>query len=195
MDPKAKRPDNLDRNEEWKPPLIDNPKFKGKWKPRLIDNPDYKGPFQPRKIKNPNYYFDQFPFQMASIDSVSFELWTISDGIAFDNVLITDNVDVANYLLDHTFTVKKEISDAETDNLFIKMIKETNKKPYLWIIYFAAIAIPVLLFIGYCCVTPGKKSQIPANKKDESDQLLNENADEQPSSSSARLRKTTKRAD
>lgn len=81
------------------------------------------------------------------------------------------------------------------------MIKETNRKPWLWVIYFLVIAIPVILFIGYCCVTPGRKSQdqIAKNKKNDensSEQLLNEDIDDQESSTSygTRLRKT-KRVD
>lgn len=27
---------------EWKPPTINNPKYKGKWKAPLIDNPNYQ---------------------------------------------------------------------------------------------------------------------------------------------------------
>ena len=26
---------------EWKPPIVQNPEYKGKWKPPLIDNPDF----------------------------------------------------------------------------------------------------------------------------------------------------------
>lgn len=169
-------------------------KFIGK--PRLIDNPDYKGPWKAKKIKNPDYYNDEFPFKMASIDAVAFELWSISDGILFDNVLVTDNVDVANYILDHTFQLKKEISDAETDNLFVKMMKETNKKPWLYIVYLSVIAVPVLLFIGYCCVTPAgqKKSTTINDEKTKSmdDEILTHDDDQQQTG--ARLRKT-KRAD
>lgn len=143
---------------------------------------------------------------MQSIDAVAFELWSISDGAAFDNVLITDSVDVANFVLDHTFQLKKEISDAETDHFFVKMIKETNKKPWLWIVYVLVIATPVILFIGYCCITPGQKKPPTTTTKDEStrkdespkadeEEVLKDDSNEdQPISSSARLRKT-KRAD
>lgn len=27
---------------EWKPPMIDNPKYKGVWRPPLVDNPNYQ---------------------------------------------------------------------------------------------------------------------------------------------------------
>lgn len=26
----------------WKPPMINNPEYKGKWKPPLVDNPNYQ---------------------------------------------------------------------------------------------------------------------------------------------------------
>lgn len=163
-------------------------------KPRLISNPDYRGPWKPRKIKNPNYYNDQFPFKMSSIDAVAFELWTISDGIQFDNVLITDSVDVANYVLDHTYQLKKEISDAETDNWFVKMVKETNKKPWLWIVYVLIIAAPLLLFIGYCCVTPGRRSPDKLEPHPSGDYTEETEEPEEQSTPTTRQRKT-KRAD
>lgn len=135
---------------------------------------------------------------MSSIDAVAFELWTISDGIQFDNVLITDSVDVANYVLDHTYQLKKEISDAETDNWFVKMVKETNKKPWLWIVYVLIIAVPLLLFIGYCCVTPGRRSPDKAESyppaADYTEETANEEEHEEHSTPTARPRKT-KRAE
>lgn len=30
---------------DWKPPMIQNPAYKGKWKPDLIDNPNYSVSF------------------------------------------------------------------------------------------------------------------------------------------------------
>ena len=89
---------------------------------------------------------------------VAFELWTISDGIAFDNVLITSDPSVAHSITQNTYQVKKEISDNETDNWFVKMIKYTNKNPWMWAVYFIATAIPVVLFIAFCCVKPIKGS-------------------------------------
>lgn len=125
---------------KWSAPLIDNPSYKGKWKASMISNPAYKGKWAPRKIPNPHFYEDLSPFKtLASIDSgknretnviqcfdilyflVAFELWTISDNIAFDNILITDNIETANLVSSMTFEVKKEISDEESDNFLIKV--------------------------------------------------------------------------
>lgn len=90
---------------------------------------------------------------------MAFELWTISDNIAFDNILITDDIELANYVSSLTYQVKKEISDQETDNILIKAMKYANKNPWMWAVYLFAIGIPVVLFIAFCCVSPVKKSE------------------------------------
>ena len=166
---------------QWKAPLIDNPKFKGKWKPNLIPNPNYKGKWSPRKIPNPDFFEDLEPYKVLPIDAVAFELWTISDGIAFDNILLTDDAQVADYVLQQTFQLKKDLSDEESDGLFVRLIKQTNKKPWLWAVYFLAIAIPTILFIAYCCIEPSSK------RKQEDEEIRRKKTDEpspdQPSTS------------
>jgi len=153
--------------------LIDNPKYKGMWKAPYIANPAFKGKWAARKIPNPDFYEDLTPFKtMASIDAVAFELWTISDNIAFDNILITDDIEVADYVSSKTYQVKKEISEHETDNILIKALKYANKNPWMWAVYLFAVGIPVVLFIAFCCVSPVKKGdasteedEIAINKK------------------------------
>ena len=60
-DPNAKRPADWDDEEdgEWEAPQIANPKCTeigcGKWKPPMIDNPNYKGKWEPPMITNPKY--------------------------------------------------------------------------------------------------------------------------------------------
>ncbi|RWS11039.1 calnexin-like protein [Dinothrombium tinctorium] len=149
----------------WKAPLIDNPKYKGKWKPPLIDNPNYKGKWAPRKIPNPDFFDDPNPYKMLPIDALAFELWIISSDVAFDNILITNSVDVANSVLDNTYQLKKDLIDAESDNWLLKTVKYTNKHPWLWVVYLILLAIPLILFIGYCCVTPGKGSRDIGHEK------------------------------
>lgn len=165
---------------KWSAPLVDNPKYKGKWKAPLIANPAYKGKWTPRKIPNPDFYEDLTPFKtLATIDAgktldlgywsmgnrcviitlVAFELWTISDNIAFDNILITDDVEIANLVSSLTYEVKKEMTDQETDNILIKAMKHANKNPWMWAVYLFAIGIPVVLFIAFCCVSPIKSKE------------------------------------
>ncbi|KAF7490969.1 Calnexin [Sarcoptes scabiei] len=187
-DPAAKKPDDWDVEMDgewesplipnpkcasiagcgkWSAPLIDNPKYKGKWKAPLISNPAYKGKWVPKKIPNPDFYEDLNPFKtMAAIDAVAFELWTISDNIAFDNILITDDLEVANYVSSLTYQIKKEMSDEETDNFLVRAMKYANKNPWMWAVYLFAIGIPLVLFIAFCCVSPVKKT---ADKNDSYD--------------------------
>ncbi|XP_074602752.1 calnexin-like [Brevipalpus obovatus] len=132
---------------EWKAPLIDNPKYKGKWKPPLISNPNFKGKWAPRKIPNPEYSEDLTPYKMLTIDAAAFELWTISDGIVFDNVLVTTSVDLANMVADNTYLLKKDIGDEKGENWFQSFVRSTNKQPWLWVVYVLAIVVPTILLI------------------------------------------------
>lgn len=164
---------------KWTAPLIDNARFRGKWKPSLIVNPNYKGKWSPRKISNPEFFEDSDPFHMRTIDAVAFELWTISDGIAFDNVLVTDDVNVANYVLDHTFQIKKDLADYESDSWLVKLIKHTNRRPWLWAVYILVIALPVVLFIAFCCVQPVKQTPVDgasAKRKKTDDPTADDNS-------------------
>ena len=86
-------------------------------------------------------------------------MWTISDGIAFDNVLISDDLDVAKHISSLTYQIKKEMFDSETDNIIVKAMKYTNKYPWLWAVYLLAVGIPIVLFIAFCCVSPVKHSK------------------------------------
>ncbi|XP_076368461.1 calmegin-like isoform X2 [Tachypleus tridentatus] len=149
---------------EWKPPMIDNPEYKGKWKPPMINNPNYKGKWEPRKIPNPHYFEDLEPYKMATIEALGFELWSITDNIMFDNIIITDDPVVAEQWAEDTWVLKKEIADRETDNLLVRLIKYSNKQPLLWIVYVLVIGIPVILFIGFCCTTS------PTSKRKEEEQ-------------------------
>ncbi|PKI71565.1 hypothetical protein CRG98_008082 [Punica granatum] len=114
-DPEATKPEDWDDEEdgEWEAPKIDNPKcetapgcgewkrpmkrnpaYKGKWHAPLIDNPNYKGIWKPRDIPNPEYFeLDKPDFE--PIVAIGIEIWTMQDGILFDNILITADEKVA----------------------------------------------------------------------------------------------------
>ena len=96
----------------WKPPIIPNPAYKGKWKPEEIDNPDYKGPWKARQIPNPSYYYDDAPHDVAPIGGVGIELWTMQDGILFDNILIAADPEVAASAAAQTFELRLEAAKA-----------------------------------------------------------------------------------
>ncbi|CAI0547985.1 unnamed protein product [Linum tenue] len=107
-DPEASKPEDWDDEEdgEWEAPKIDNPKcesapgcgewkrpmksnpaYKGKWHAPMIDNPSYKGIWKPREIANPDYFELEKP-DFEPIAAVGIEIWTMQDGILFDNILI-----------------------------------------------------------------------------------------------------------
>jgi len=98
---------------EWKAPTIANPQYKGKWFSPKIDNPEYRGVWGPRSIPNPDYEnMDPTPFDMLPIGGVGIELWTMDDGLLFDNILITSDPAVAAGVASKTHLVRKGVEDA-----------------------------------------------------------------------------------
>ncbi|GAA0145727.1 chaperone [Lithospermum erythrorhizon] len=114
-DPEAAKPEDWDDEEdgEWEAPKIDNPKceeapgcgewkrpmkpnpsYKGKWHAPMIENPNYKGIWKPQEIPNPAYFELEKP-NYEPIAAIGIEIWTMQDGILFDNVLIATDEKVA----------------------------------------------------------------------------------------------------
>jgi calnexin len=116
-DPEAEMPEDWDEEEdgeweapivanpacnigcgEWQRPTIDNPDYKGKWNAPKIPNPDYIGEWAPARIQNPAYFSaethpDAVAAPIATISHVSIEIWTMSDGLMFDNIVVSHSVD------------------------------------------------------------------------------------------------------
>jgi len=112
-DPSASMPDDWDEDEDgeweaptvknakcfrvsgcgpWSAPLIENPKYKGKWYAPLIDNPDYIGEWKAKQIENPYWFEDKKPLDsLAPISGIAIEIWTMTGGIRFDNIIITES--------------------------------------------------------------------------------------------------------
>ncbi|XP_055939197.1 calnexin-like [Argiope bruennichi] len=149
---------------KWKAPMIDNPKYKGKWRAPLIDNPNYKGKWKPRRIPNPHHFEDKYPYKMTPIAAVGFELWSMVDGIMFDNIIITDDLYVAEHWAAETFDLKRELADRETDNMITRLFKYTNKNPWLWAVYLVVIGLPVVLFISFCCTSSRSPAVVAAQR-------------------------------
>jgi len=97
---------------EWKAPMITNPDYKGKWSAPKVDNPDYKGVWSPRQISNPNYFVDEKPYAMAPIGGIGIELWTMQDGILFDNILVTADPAIAASVAAKTYVPRRAAEDA-----------------------------------------------------------------------------------
>ena len=92
----------------------------------MIKNPAYKGEWAPRKIPNKDWFEDKQPNKFASVGGVGFELWTMDDGIAFDNIYIGNDPEQALKFARETFEVKlpveqkREQSDIENDPEFVQ---------------------------------------------------------------------------
>eukprot|EP01094_Clydonella_sp_ATCC50884_P020968 TRINITY_DN448_c0_g1_i1.p2 TRINITY_DN448_c0_g1~~TRINITY_DN448_c0_g1_i1.p2 ORF type:complete len:394 (-),score=213.17 TRINITY_DN448_c0_g1_i1:317-1498(-) len=96
-DPDAEQPEDWDEelDGEWEPPMIENPEFQGEWKPKQIKNPEYKGPWEHPLIDNPEYSHDDSIYAFENIGTVGLEVWQVKAGTIFDNILVTDDVELA----------------------------------------------------------------------------------------------------
>ncbi|PIA40649.1 hypothetical protein AQUCO_02400012v1 [Aquilegia coerulea] len=105
-DPDASKPEDWDDDEdgEWEAPKIDNPNYKGIWKPQQIPNPAYF------ELEKPDF---------EPVAAIGIEIWTMQDGILFDNILITsDEKEAASYretAWKPKFEVEKEKQKAEEE--------------------------------------------------------------------------------
>jgi len=98
IDPEAEKPEDWDdeMDGEWEAPQIDNPDYKGEWKAKRIDNPDYKGPWVHPQIPNPEYEPNDKLYAYDDFGAIGFDLWQVKSGTIFDDVLITDDVELAD---------------------------------------------------------------------------------------------------
>jgi calnexin len=138
-DPEAEKPDDWDDEEDglWEAPKIENPKcesapgcgewkrpskrnpaYKGKWHAPLIENPNYKGIWKPQQIPNPSYFELEKP-NFEPVAAIGIEIWTMQDGILFDNILVASDEKVAETIRDTKwkpkFEVEKEKEKAEEE--------------------------------------------------------------------------------
>jgi len=189
-DPEAVRPDDWDDDMDgdweaplisnpacssapgcgpWQQPMIDNPAYKGKWFAPMINNPGYQGKWAPAKIPNPDYFHDAEPFKMTPLAGIGIELWTMSDSIYFDNILITDNIGLADNLAKETYDLKMSVIDSVNGNMFKRLFDYSNKNPWLYAVYVVLVGLPTVLIITFCCSgssdASGDKSTLNDPKK------------------------------
>jgi len=170
---------------EWKPAVIDNPNYKGKWAPSLIANPKYKGIWSPKKIANPEFFEDNNPFAMKSIVAVGFELWSMQADILFDNLLVADDLSLADqwtlqtWDLKHTQEVNKE--PGVVGGLWNNIQEATQERPWLWVIFVVLVLLPFVLIYFFCF--GGKEDQDAIRKKTDEptqDDDVEENSEDEP---------------
>jgi calnexin len=145
-DPKASKPEEWDEEDDgkWEAPMVDNPKcakvgcgvwtaptihnpaYKGKWTAPLIDNPKYIGDWSPRMIDNPEFY-EMSKASLLPIRAVGLEIWTMDQGVVFDNIYIGNDIAAAKKYADETFG-KKKITEEAAEKASLKEEKTERSK-------------------------------------------------------------------
>eukprot|EP00095_Tigriopus_kingsejongensis_P004406 snap_masked-scaffold93_size381549-processed-gene-2.11 protein:Tk04406 transcript:snap_masked-scaffold93_size381549-processed-gene-2.11-mRNA-1 annotation:"hypothetical protein DAPPUDRAFT_304937" len=148
----------------WVAPMIDNPRFRGKWYPALVNNPNYRGQWKPRQVPNPDYFHDPEPFKMKSIGAFGIELWSMSDDIYFDNLLVTDSLDIAQSWAADTFDLKVQKLDASQAGTIRRIINYSNRNPWLYAVYVVVVGLPLVLIITFCCSRDSSGSDVADDK-------------------------------
>uniref|UniRef100_A0A182HPG0 Uncharacterized protein n=1 Tax=Anopheles arabiensis TaxID=7173 RepID=A0A182HPG0_ANOAR len=133
----------------WKAPMVPNPNYKGKWRPPLIANVNYQGKWAPRKIPNPDFFEDLTPFRMTPIAAVGIELWSMSNDILFDNIVICDDESVADEWAAQTFDLKVKTLDRQAQTLWDRAMRYINYKPGYWGAYFVYCSIPLIAYVWF----------------------------------------------
>jgi hypothetical protein len=83
-----------------------NPAYKGKWTAPLIDNPEYIGEWKARQIANPAFFVDNHPHRLPALAGVAVEIWTMTAGLTFDNILIGSDEAAAAAFASQTWSVE-----------------------------------------------------------------------------------------
>lgn len=97
----------------WRRPTIRNPDYKGVWKAPLINNPAYIGKWEQKRIPNPDYFEDFHPYKFTPVAAVGFELWTLQNGIIFDNIYIGHDEKEAFDLVENFWRGKSNLEHEE----------------------------------------------------------------------------------
>ncbi|CEG41016.1 calnexin [Plasmopara halstedii] len=171
---------------EWKRPTKANPAYKGKFFAPYIPNPAYKGEWKPRKIPNPNYFEDEHPARLDPIGALAIEVWTMSDGITFDNFWLGNDLKKAQKFAELTWLPKhvveveakgksKEADENNNDGGAMKMFETlatdfanyANANPLLAIGGVAGVAVLATLAMFFlCCASVASKSETVSEKSD-----------------------------
>lgn len=150
----------------WNKPSIENPAYKGKWFAPMINNPGYQGKWKPAMIPNPDFFEDPNPFKMTPISGVGLELWSMSDDIYFDNLLVTDNVGLADTFARETFDLKQALDASANGNIFRRILDYSNKNPWLYAVYVVLVGLPTVLIVTFCCSGSSDKSDTKSDLND-----------------------------
>lgn len=172
---------------EWKRPTKANPAYKGKFYAPYIPNPAYTGEWKPRKIPNPNYFEDDHPARLNPIGALAIEVWTMTEGITFDNFWLGNDLKKALEFAELTWVpkhaveveaekAKKDDEISEEDGIkttFEALASEfatyANANPVLAIGLVIGVAVLATLATFFLCCASGASKPKADSKKTDSD--------------------------
>jgi len=129
-DTDATKPEEWDDDIDgiWSAPMISNSEYRGEWSPRNIKNPEYKGEWAAPLIDNPDFKPDFKIYEMKNIGHVAFDLWQVTAGTIFDNILLTDDLAYAKKMGKEVWENLKDMEKEEEDKHHQKIIKQAAKE-------------------------------------------------------------------
>lgn len=152
----------------------------------------FQGIWEPRKIPNPDYFEDNHPYKLTPIGSLALELWSMVDGVVFDNFVITSDQSIAKQYADQIWYPKsvletKAISSA-SESVIDAIVNATKGRPWLWAVYLVAILLPLVILFVFCWSKKStkvsqqdalrKKTDVSEPNVDSEQQVLTRNNDE-----------------
>ncbi|KAG0031182.1 hypothetical protein BGZ82_007088 [Podila clonocystis] len=120
--PEATQPADWDTEADgdWEAAEIPNPDFE-EWTPKMMDNPAYKGEWKANEVPNPEYKEDP-DLAHYKIGGVGLDLWQVNSGSIFDDIVVTNEIGVADKYLEQW----KEMSKKE--DVIVAKIDEEEKQ-------------------------------------------------------------------
>ncbi|RXN07860.1 calnexin-like protein [Labeo rohita] len=92
--------------------------------------------------KSPKHGRSDGPFTMSPVSAVGFELLSLTGDVMFDNILVSDSLEVARRWTEDTWGQRK------TPGMIEKLLIATVKRPWLWGVYVVTVGLPIILFIS-----------------------------------------------
>jgi len=138
----------------------------------LIDNPAFKGEWKPRQIANPNYFVATDPYKLEPIGGLGIELWTMTDNIMFDNILVAHSKAQVDEFTEKTWKKKHTAEEnlkaeeaAKNAPGIVEQVRKTVEPTLLYVMEFvsdpdnlvfvivggAVVTVLPLLLCIFCC--------------------------------------------
>jgi len=92
-------------------------------------------------------------------------LWSMSDNIYFDNIIITDSLVDAHELSEQTFQLKAKRRANKEAGVIERILKYSNDRPWMYAVYIIAIGLPLVMVVFFCCFQSSKEADPASDRK------------------------------